>query len=309
MYKSVPSGIKKIWLDNNLYDVHKQGQQTSDFGMDNTPALLEGGFGLYSTANLKGEIGPVKTEYYRIALTRKGNAKFNIGLEEYSSVRNCILFGIPGQVFSLHHISNEFFAYYMLFSEEFISGSFAELNKKQQYPFLTYSGLQCFELDDNTAAETENIIMKMNEEIRQNKPCCSEAIRLYIRLILIHANRNYGTMVLQKHGTTGTMQNLYSSYLKLVGRHFLTVRKVADYAAMLHVSPDYLNRAIRNCSDKTARELIDEMIITEAKAHLLHSAMTVSEIAYKLEFSDPPHFNRFFRKHCRITPLEFRRQS
>jgi AraC family transcriptional activator of pobA len=309
MYKSVPSDIKKIKLNSDLYKLHKNGTGKSDFGMDNTSDLLDSGFGLYSTIDLNKNIGPVKTEYFRISLTRKGTASFDIGLEKYQPQRNYILFGIPGQIFSLHDISKDFLAYYMLFSEQFISDTFLKLNKKQHFPFLTYSGLQCFELDDDTAIEIEIIIFKMNDEIKKNKSECSEVIRLYIQLILIYANRNYGATLLSNFGTSNTLQNLFISYLKLVSQHFLSVRKVSEYAEMLHVSPDHLNRAIKSRSDKTAHELIDEMILMEAKAYLLHSTMTVSEIAYKLEFSDPSHFNRFFKKLCDQTPLEFRQKS
>jgi AraC-like DNA-binding protein len=309
MYKGLPSDIKKIKLTTDLYQLHKNNIGQSDFGMDNTSELLEGGFGLYSTTNIKKNIGPVKTEYFRISLTRKGHASFDIGLEKYHPQRNCILFGAPGQIFSLHNFSPDFLAYYMLFTEDFISDAFLKLNKKQHFPFLTYSGLQCFELDDDTANEIESMIFKMNEEIKSNKSACSEVIRLYIQLILTYANRNYGTTLLTNYGTSNTLQNLFNSYLKLVSRHFLTVRKVTDYADMLCVSPDHLNRTIKLCSDKTAHELIDEMILMEAKAYLLNSSLTIAEIAYKLAFADPSHFNRFFKKHCGQTPLEFRKKS
>jgi AraC family transcriptional regulator, transcriptional activator of pobA len=309
MYKGVPSDIKKIRLNSDLYKLHKAGTGKSDFGMDNTSDLLDSGFGLYSTFDLKKNIGPVKTEYFRISFTRKGTASFDIGLEKYQPHRNCILFGIPGQIFSLHDISKDFLAYYMLFTEQFISDIFLKLNRKQHFPFLTYSGLQCFEVDDDTANEIESIIFKMNEEIKKNKSECIEVICLYIQLILIHANRNYGATLLSNLGTSNTLQNLFSSYLKLVSQHFLTVRKVSEYAEMLYVSPDHLNRAIKSCSDKTAHELIDEMILKEVKAYLLHTDMSVSEIAYKLEFADPSHLSRFFRKHCDQTPLTFRKKS
>jgi AraC-like DNA-binding protein len=94
----------------------------------------------------------------------------------------------------------------------------------------------------------------------------------------------------------------------LVSQHFLTIRKVSDYAEMLHVSSDHLNRSIKSGSDKTAHELIDEMLLMEAKAYLLHTTHTIAEIAYKLDFSDPSHFNRFFKKYCELTPAEFRNQ-
>ena len=100
-----------------------------------------------------------------------------------------------------------------------------------------------------------------------------------------------------------------TSFLKLVSQHFLNIRKVSDYAAMLHVSPDHLNKVIKSNADKTASELIDEMLVTEAKAYLLYSKMSVSEIAYKLEFADPSHFNKFFKKPNNCTPLEFRNKT
>jgi AraC family transcriptional regulator, transcriptional activator of pobA len=309
MPKIQNTGIKKIMLNADLYQLHKNSMVKSSFGMDNTSGLLAGGFGLYSTTNLKKNIGPVKTEYYRISLIRKGTASFDIGLEKYKPCRNSVMFGIPGQIFSLHNCSKEFQAFYMLFNEQFISDTMLQTEKKSIYPFLTYSGLQCFAVDDSTANEIENIIFKMDEEIKMNKPECSSAIRLYIQLILILANRNYSEILLSGVGTSNTQKNLYNRYLKLVSQHFISVRKVSEYAGMLYVSPDHLNRAIKSCSDKTAHELINEMLLMEAKAYLLHTNSTVSEIAYKLDFADPSHFNRFFKNYCNITPQAFRRIS
>lgn len=309
MYKSVPSDLKRINLNADLYQLHKTGEGNSDFGMDNTAELLDDGFGLYSTTDLKKSIGPIKTQYFRISLTRKGSATFDIGLEKYNTSRNSILFGIPGQIFSLHHFSTDFLAYYMLFTEKFSNDFILKLNRKQQFPFLSYSGLQCFQLDDNTADEIENIIFKINNEVKQRKTDGSEMIRLYIQQIILLANRNYETVLLSSQNTPNSHKVLYHEFLKSVSQYFLTVRKVSDYADMLHVSADHLNRAIKSCSDRTAHEHIDEMLLMEAKAYLLHTSLTIAEIAYKLEFSDPSHFNRFFKKHCELTPADFRSQS
>jgi AraC-like DNA-binding protein len=309
MYKSVPTDLAKIKLDTDLYKLHKSGNGNSDFGMDNTSEILDDGFGLYSTVDLKKNIGPIKTQYFRISLTRKGSANFDIGLEKYTTKRNSILFGIPGQIFSLHQYSKDFLAYYMLFTENFIADALLKYNRKQHYPFLSYSGLQSFQLDNNTADEIESIIFKMNQEVKERRSGCSEMIKLYIHQIILLANRCYGTVLLSNNHAPNSQQTLYNDFLKLVSQHFLTVRKVSAYAEMLHVSSDHLNRAIKSCSDKTAHELIDEMLLIEAKAFLLHTSLTIAEIAYKLEFSDPSHFNRFFKKYCELTPAEFRNQS
>jgi AraC-like DNA-binding protein len=99
---------------------------------------------------------------------------------------------------------------------------------------------------------------------------------------------------------------LFNRFLKLVGRHFLQFQKVSDYAGMLFVSPDHLNRTIKLSSDKTCLQWIDQMILLEAKALLKHSELSISEISYKLKFSDPSHFNKFFKKHSAQTPLQYR---
>lgn len=308
MYKSVPADIKKIRLTTDLYQLHKTGTDESSFGMDNTATLLENGFGLYSSRNIKKQIGPIRTEYYRVALALRGCAQVDVGLEHHAFCRNHIMFGIPGQIFSLHDASPDFLTYYMLFTEDFLHGNLLNRNRVQSFPFLTPTGLLSFELEEASALQIEQLILKMNEEVQLRNPGCADVIRLYIQLIFFQANRQYKDKVFSRYGTYNTQQ-LAHRFLKLVAQHFLSVRKVSDYAGMLSISSDHLNRAVKTCSGKTAHEWIEEMILIETKADLLHSNLSVSEIGYKFDFADPSHFSHFFKKHCGITPLQFRRQS
>jgi AraC-like DNA-binding protein len=56
----------------------------------------------------------------------------------------------------------------------------------------------------------------------------------------------------------------------------------------------------------SASELIHERIELEAKRLLVHSVLTVSEIAYQLQFRDPSYFVRFFKRRTNITPGDYR---
>ncbi|HMG15321.1 MAG TPA: helix-turn-helix domain-containing protein, partial [Saprospiraceae bacterium] len=279
MYKSLNADIKKFTLDSKLHKLHKEGNELSDFGMNNTSELIEGGYGLYSTQNTIKNIGPVKTEYYRIGLTRSGSANFTIGLESFHAIRNTIIFGFPGQIFSFQNPSEDFFNYYMLFSESFISETLLLNNYRNQLPFFSYSGVQCFLLTEEEGEEIENLFIKIDEEIKTKKSFLGQSIRLYIQLIFITANRNYAGQILEKSDNNETGLSLFTRYLKLVSEHFLTYRKVSDYAKMLLISPDHLNRVIKSNSDKTAHDLIDEMIVREAMAYLLYSELSIAEIA------------------------------
>ncbi len=302
--------IREYHLDPTLFRLHKDEKIHSDFGMDHSNELVQGSFGLYSTVNTKNNIGPIKSQYYRISLVRAGRASFNIGIEGYQPVADSIVFGFPGQVFSLYDKSDDFLAYYMLFTEEFMSESALLLKSlNTPYPFFTYTGIQCFQLGPEEAIEIENLIFRINGEIKNRKSDIVRIIQLYLQLILIHAHRSYERQLLSKQETAVSGNALFRRFVKLVAKHFLTQRKVTEYARMLNINPDHLSRTIKSQSRKTAGELIDEMILTEAKAYLLQTELSNAEIAYRLEFSDPSHFNRFFKKQTNCTPLQYRNKS
>lgn len=301
--------IKSYHLEPSFLWMHKEGVVAGDFGLDHSNELIDGGFGLYSTAGLKPRIGPIKTQYYRIALIRAGSVRIDLGLETFHPVRDSIVFGFPGQVFSLSDKSDDFFCYYLLFKEGFLPESLLLKENREPYPFMSYLGMQSFSLGADEADEVERLILQINGEIKNRKADTGRILALYIQLILFHANRSYDRQQLAKQETAVSGNALFRRFAKLVGRHFLTLRRVSDYADLLHISADHLNRAIKSYSKKTAHELIDEMILIEAKAYLLHTELSNAEIAHRLEFSDPSHFNKFFKKQMNCTPLQYRVKS
>ena len=81
---------------------------------------------------------------------------------------------------------------------------------------------------------------------------------------------------------------------------------VSDYADMLAVTPDYLNKTVKSSTGKSAKEHIQSKIATEAKRSLIFSNLSGKELAYDLGFDESAHFNNFFKKTTGLTPTEFR---
>lgn len=296
-------------LDQSFHQVHKEGKVPSDFGTDNTQELIHGGFGLYSSAGLKPKIGPIKSEFFRVGFGKQGAVHLDCGLESFFFQKGEIVFTFPGQVFSMHDKSVDFLAYYMLFSEEFVADAVSLKNIREQFPFLSYGGIQHIRLDQQEQEEIEHFILKINAEIKHRKPDLKPAIQSYIHLILIQAHRSYTRQGLGEKQTSASENALLRSFKKLVSEHFITKRNVSEYAALLHISADHLSKTIRKQSGKTAHELIEEMLLLEAKVLLQHTDASVAEIAYRLAFTDPSHFNKFFRKNTEMTPLQYREHS
>lgn len=73
-----------------------------------------------------------------------------------------------------------------------------------------------------------------------------------------------------------------------------------------YLTGNYLNRAIKETTQKTTSQIIEERVLQEAKILLKHSNWNIAEIAYALGFTEVTHFNNFFKKNIQMSPSKFR---
>jgi AraC family transcriptional regulator, transcriptional activator of pobA len=298
--------IKRYRLDHNYIFIHKEAVDgQSNFGLDNSMELIEHGFGIYSSSRVRSKIGPLKSEFFRLSICRGGNVQVDCGLESFTHQRDTIHFNFPGQIFSLYNKSEDMSAYYILFSEEFMEDFLPMATLQNRFAFLDYAGTPFFQLSAEEAEGIEQLFHAIDAEIKRGGHGLKQAIQSYLHLILIAAQRSY---LRQDLGTEHheKQNSLVLRYKKLVGKHFLRQRSVSAYASQLAVTPSHLNKLLTAQTGKTAGDFIDDMLVMEAKALLRHSALSISEIAYQLAFTDPSHFNKFFKRMAQITPSHYR---
>ena len=94
----------------------------------------------------------------------------------------------------------------------------------------------------------------------------------------------------------------------LLSKNLNTSRSVKYYANLLAISTKKLNSITKTYWSITAKEFIEERIIHESKKILIETPDTIKQISYKMGFTEPTNFNKFFKKLTAITPLQFREQ-
>lgn len=87
---------------------------------------------------------------------------------------------------------------------------------------------------------------------------------------------------------------------------FMRTRAVQDYAEVLGCAPKTLNRATLSMAGIPVKQFIDDRVALEAKRLLAHTTLNVSEIAFRLGFSEATNFVKFFRRSTGTLPSEFR---
>jgi AraC family transcriptional regulator, transcriptional activator of pobA len=100
---------------------------------------------------------------------------------------------------------------------------------------------------------------------------------------------------------------LVRSFRQLIDKRFRELKLPREYASLLHITPNHLNAACQDLVGKTAGDLIRDRVILEAKRLLINADLSITGIAYELNFGDGSYFTKFFRKHAGVTPEEFRR--
>ncbi len=92
----------------------------------------------------------------------------------------------------------------------------------------------------------------------------------------------------------------------LVHQHFRSHKPASFYAQELGISPTHLNRIVKQLTGRNTQTLINGNLIDEAQRELLFTQIPVQEIGYRLGFSDPAYFSRFFLTHTGLSPRQWR---
>jgi len=106
-------------------------------------------------------------------------------------------------------------------------------------------------------------------------------------------------------GTTENERRL-TRLTGLIHQHFRSHKPSTFYASELGLSPTHLNRIVKQCTGRNIQMLIIGKLIDEAQRELLFTQIPVQEVGYRLGFSDPAYFSRFFQTQTGVSPRQWR---
>lgn len=104
-------------------------------------------------------------------------------------------------------------------------------------------------------------------------------------------------------------ERIFNRFFMSVFRNCERERAVSYYANEQSLSPNYLSSVIKSHSDRTAMQWIETLTILKAKHSLRFTKLTIKEIAYKMHFPDQSVFGRYFKKHCGMSPSDYRNKA
>lgn len=251
---------------------------------------------------LKKEI--YNTDYLEIIFFKKGSGHLILNHDKITISDNTIIFISPFQKreWNLNREDLDFVV--LVFQEDFLNDFFSD--KLFTYRLLYFYQLEYplnMQIDEVLIERYYALLAEIKSELIKTRFDSVHIIRSLIYYLLQKLNREYTEkhhLALEKNQNNEAFQ-----FKQLIEIHINEKQRVNDYAELLKVNRIALNKAVKEQFNVTASQLLKQRLLVEIKDYLIHSKLTVAEIAFRLNFSEPNHLMRFFKNQTGITTTDF----
>ncbi|MEO1652023.1 MAG: helix-turn-helix transcriptional regulator [Bacteroidota bacterium] len=253
------------------------------------------------------QVGPHRASFYTLAISFGTEAlAYTLGKHHYDPAQNFILCVSPGQIVEWKK-GGAWRGYCIFFKPEFLQIS-EQLNLVVQFPFFSLLEEQLLSLDEGSFRDFKEILEQILKEQKLEKKYQWEVIKSLFQSLLWKVRRQH-----EAHLPTPPAHprhlRLAAEFQLLLQAHFLTETTVEAYAKLLHLSANHLSQSIKLATGQTAKSLINQRRLEEAKYLLAYTPASISEIAFHLSFRESTHFSKFFKKGLGYSPQDYRQKQ
>ncbi|MGY6650128.1 helix-turn-helix domain-containing protein [Wenyingzhuangia sp. IMCC45574] len=247
--------------------------------------------------------------FYLLLFITSGTGTHSIDFKEYDYKKGTVLSIRKDQIHKFHELNKETEGYVLLFTNDFLIHFFEkqEVARSLQIfnELITSPKIQ---LDETQFSKIYTLTQEIEKEFITIKDEHSIGIiRSFLHIVFRVLFR-----VKSKDDNLTSQKKYLSKFLdfqKLVEAECFTTKKVNDYADKLGVSTKTLNNITHEIIHKSAKQFIDEVVLTQIKRLLINTNLSVKEIGYTSGFEEPTNLYKFFKRQTKTTPENFRKQT
>ena len=268
---------------------------SSEFGFVNSFRKME--------ATLFSIGQPYRIQEGRIIFVNQGSARVLINLIEYTIRRTHFSVITPNSIIQIIEISPDFDMQMMAMNQDFLPIS----GKEDFFSYLLHHQKNILLLlSPQEVLQTEYYFTLM-WNILQEPTFRREAIRHLLASLLYYIEYIAQSNMLMNPVRLTRQEDIFQRFISLVNACSKKERNVNFYADKLCLTPRYLNTVVRQASQQTVMDWINQSIILEAKILLKHGNRLVYQISDELNFPNPSFFCKFFKRMTGMTPHEYQK--
>lgn len=235
-----------------------------------------------------------------------GEADITINLNKYKISSGVLAFIIPENIIQISNINN-LIIYPIIISSDFLK----KMNIKMKDLMKLYvfaKRIPIISLEYTEIKTLEKYYLLLEDIISSNEDQKKAVLEGIIQSLLCKLNHIIHRFQNSKNNSfaKGRNEEIFESFIELLTQNENTERNMVFYADKIGITANYLSKLVKEYSGRTAVGWIEEYIIFEAKTMIKHTHYTIQEIAYKLNFTSPSFFGKYFKRLTGMTPKEYK---
>lgn len=248
---------------------------------------------------------PHKFDFFLVAYHKAGSAILEIDKEKYdlSEPANIIKL-LPGQIVAFNNTSPDFDVDVVIMSKSFVDNLLVFANGSVPFSFdKRLNAVVRIGERERMASMFIKAIRHILDENAEN-PYKSKIVQ-HVMMAIFYSSENISRTEVEKPRTNADI--LSKEFLALVKEHFREERQLKFYADKMCITPRYLSRVVKECTQFSAADWIERFVVLEARALLKSTNMTVQQISNELNFPSQTFFGKYFKRRVGLSPKEYRR--
>jgi AraC family transcriptional regulator, transcriptional activator of pobA len=245
---------------------------------------------------------PHRHDFYHLFWIESGNGTFVSDGRSYPLTRGSLIFVSPGQVHAWK--CNDTLKGYVLCFEpaSLFSGNdrpYRLLHDLAQFSATT-KDRATFQVAGSTYRILRVAFKNLADEFHGSAEFRCDMVRSQITALLIRLHRLcLSTPSIEVQGYSTQLTN---RFLSLLEKEAGKLQRTRYYTSALSVSPRVLVDAVLAETGKSPSAWIRDRTLLEARRLLIYTDLTISEIAYRLNFRNVSYFVRFYRRLAGVPP-------
>ncbi|MBO2008847.1 AraC family transcriptional regulator [Hymenobacter negativus] len=249
---------------------------------------------------------PYRSNYYKIGICLRGQARLKVNLETYDIGPNSLMLLSPYVIKQWPSFSPDFEGLSIFFTQEFISAN-SSLNLAT-FSFFERDARHVFQLTPIQAESLGALLRTIGQKYDAPHAYREEILRSLIHILLHETAPIYSLQHVSATAVQTRSQLITAEFKKLVNTHYATERNLAFYADKLCITPKHLAETVKEMTGKRAVEWLAEAVLLEANVLLQNPTLTIAQVADTLHFADQSTFGRFFRNNTGVSPAAYRQR-
>ncbi|UOY06796.1 helix-turn-helix transcriptional regulator [Muricauda sp. SCSIO 64092] len=224
------------------------------------------------------------------------------GLTRYTVKKGDCLVVPAYHISSIEWVDPKTKGFFLSLSPNLLSGRFISRNDVGSFKFLLpYS--QSYFSGSTTNPFVANLLNRLITEygrfgFKRSKLVISYVVSFFYEL--------YYQDIANKPDPIDRYQNITYQFKDLLFKHVARFHKTSEYANLIGITPNHLNKVLKRTTGKSPILWINEALVLEAKVLLEETGLSISEIAAKMGIYEPSYFARLFKKITDLTPTQYR---